>query len=433
MLCAPNTKKDYHKMKDKLLEMFFEKERWTAAIHKAYDKGIDKGVLYQLSTPEGRAALYLNIKEGRYVIDPPHVASIPKDTPGEFRTVFVNEPLDRVFLSIANDLLFDTCRDMIHPSCKSYLRGTGCGDTVRKASALIVAAAPHNAGWKSDLSKYFDTVPIEHIDRCFDAVQQRTGHSVILDIIRRYYHSDLMYDEHGKLVEHYQSLKQGCSVASFLADAILYDIDKALAEEYDGLYVRYSDDMLFIGRRYEEAMRCLRDELAKMNMSLNSKKIEYVDAQHWFKFLGFSIRGDIISLSRKGLEKVAREVRRRTVCQYRQGLAKAAHSVQRYLYHGCEDHSWADTHLRYINCTPDIAALNAYILDCIRACGTRQRHVGGIGYNPTANGCFQRHKGSSVAFNRSHTDKNIEGYTSLAAARNAMLCSRSAYQALTAF
>ena len=92
---------------DKILQMFFEKERWTYAIDKGVGKDINKGQLYQLTKPEVRAKMYQAIASGNYTIAPPHTAKIPKDTPGEFRTVYVNEPIDRIFLSIANALLLD--------------------------------------------------------------------------------------------------------------------------------------------------------------------------------------------------------------------------------------------------------------------------------------------------------------------------------------
>ena len=45
----------------------------------------------------------------------------------------------------------------------------------------------------------------------------------------------------------YQSLKQGCAVASWLADVLLYDLDRELSQ-MNGYYVRYSDDMLLSAR-----------------------------------------------------------------------------------------------------------------------------------------------------------------------------------------
>ena len=52
--------------------------------------------------------------------------------------------------------------------------------------------------------------------------------------------------------------------------------------------------MLFVGKDYPIAMEILETELMKMQMKLNPKKVEYLDAQHWFKFLGFSIKGHSI-------------------------------------------------------------------------------------------------------------------------------------------
>jgi len=418
-------------MKDMLLEKFFEKERWQRAITKACDKNFDKGLLIFLSKPETRAAFRAKIVKGKYIIAPPHAARIPKDTPGEFRTVFINESLDRIFLSIANDLLFDTCQDMIHPACRSYLRGTGCGDTVRQVSSLITRMSPNNAGWKSDLSKYFDSVPLRYIDACFDEVEKRTGPSMILDIVRAYYHSNLFFDETGELASKYQSLKQGCAVSSFLADAALYRIDEILTE-YGGFYRRYSDDMIFIGEQHREALVRLEAELAVMGMRLNPAKIETIDASSWFKFLGFSIRGDVISLSRTAVEKFTRQIKNLTVKKYRQGQQKAAAAVQDFLYHGYDGHGWAATHLRFINCRRDIETLNAYVMDGIRACATGNRHIGGVGYNPSQNGCLQRNPGKNVSANRAKTKKDIEGYTSLMCARNAMTINQSLFNAITA-
>ena len=92
-------------MEDKILQKFFEHDRWVYAIEKGVDKDINKADLYQLSKPEVRVKMCEAIRQGQYEIAPPHTAQIPKDN-GEFRTVYVNEPIDRVFLSIANDLLF---------------------------------------------------------------------------------------------------------------------------------------------------------------------------------------------------------------------------------------------------------------------------------------------------------------------------------------
>jgi len=426
-------------MKDKILQMFFDGGRWEYAIEKGVGKDVPKNVLYQLCKPKQRIRMYKAIQSGQYEIAPPHTALIPKDTPGEFRTVYVNEAADRVLLSIANDLLFELMPDRVHPRCKSYLKGVGCGRVVQEVSRTITASGRHGAsryGWKSDLSKYFDSVPIEYIDKAFDMVEQRHGRSALIDVLRKYYHADLYFDTDGNLQSAYQSLKQGCSVASWLADVILYHIDDQLAN-LDGYYVRYSDDMLFIGRDAERAMQILSDELDKMQMKLNPKKVEWLDKDHWFKFLGFSIKGASISLSQTRIKRFQKEIESRTVDTLRSKTAKrstaaAINRVNRYLYRGdWQGHSWATQVLPIINVRKDIDTLNMFVMDCLRAVHTGKANLGGLGYDRQGReGCVVRGRGRNVSANRRKTGDDIGGYLTLGCMQNAMRTSKAAYETL---
>lgn len=416
-------------MEDKILEKFFELERWKYAIDKGIGKDINRRDLYQLAKPETRARMYHAIKSGKYEIAPPHTAQIPKDN-GEFRTVYVNEPMDRILLSIANDLLFELTPEMIHPNCKSYQKGTGCGKIVQEVSRKICETKGEVIGWKSDLSKYFDSVPIRFIDGAFDAVEQKYGHSALIDVLRKYYHSDYYFDKEGNLLQMYQSLKQGCAVASWLADVLLYHIDDQL-ECLDGFYVRYSDDMLFIGTGYETAMKVLTEELAKMEMRLNPKKVEYLTHTKWFKFLGFSIKGEFISLSGSRIKTFQKEIEQRTIKKKGVTLTKAINSINSYLYKGNGEFSWATQVLPICNVTCDINELNKFVMDCLRAVKTGKKKIGGLGYAATKiNGCIQRGQGRNVKANRMKTEKEISGYLTICCMRNALLTSREAYVTL---
>lgn len=411
---------------DKILSMFFETERWQYAINKGFDKDINKATLHQLTTPEARLAMYQRIKDGKYKIMPPHTAKIPKDN-GDFRTVYVNEPCDRVLLSIANDLLFELMPEMVHPRCKSYQKGIGCGRVVQEVSRKICSENGNVIGWKSDLSKYFDSVPIEFIDLAFDKVEEKHGKSALIDVIRDYYHTDLYFDTDGNLSNSYQSLKQGCSVAAWLADVVLYHIDEQLSA-LDGYYIRYSDDTLFIGKDYEKAMTIMQDELMKMQMKLNPKKVEYLDENHWFKFLGYSIKGHNISLSSTRIKNFQKEIEKRTIKRRDTTMTKAINAVNRYLYKGFGDFSWATQVLPVINVKEDIDKLNMFVMDCIRAVKTNKRKVGGLGYVKTqAVGCIDRGRGRNVKANRTKTESEINGYLSIGCAQNAMRTSRAAY------
>ena len=419
-------------MEDKILSMFFEMERWQYAIGKGIGKDVRRDQLYQLAKPEVRAAIYQAIKEGRYQISPPHTAKIPKDTPGEFRTVYVNEPIDRIVLSIANDLLFELCPDMIHPACKSYQKGIGCGKVMQQVSHIVCETKGNIRGWKSDLSKYFDSVPIRFIDGVFDKVEQRHGKSAVIDVLRKYYHSNVFFNEDGVVCEAYQSLKQGCAVAAFLADAILYHVDQKLAD-LGGFYIRYSDDMLFLGENYEKAMQILQDELGKMEMKLNPKKVEYLTADKWFKFLGYSIKGADISLSSTRIKTFQKEIEHRTIKNRGISLKKAVNAVNRYLYKGNGEFSWATQILPVCNVRKDIDTLNVFVMDCLRAVVTGKRKIGGLGYVVSGkDGCIARGRGRNVTANRQKTEKEIEGYLTLGCMQNAIVTRRAVYNTLVA-
>jgi hypothetical protein len=416
-------------MKDILLQKFFESERWEKAIETGVGKGIDKGELRQLCSPEIRAAMYNCIISDNYEIAPPHQAKIPKDN-GDFRIVYVNENVDRVFLSIVNDMLFEMFPEMVHKRCKSYQSGIGCGKIVQEVSRTICNTNGDVIGWKSDLSKYFDSVPIQFIDRVFDTIESKVGKSKIIDVVRKYYHTDLCFDVDGNLIEHYQSLKQGCAVASFLADAVLYDIDDMLSK-LDGYYVRYSDDCLFVGNDYEDAMIIMQYMLADMEMTLNPKKVEYLHADKWFKFLGFNIKGSMISLSKQRVKSFQKEICNRSINKKDITQQKALNSINRYLYIGDGRFSWATSVLPIINVQKDIDTLNDYVMDCIRACNTGGKRIGGLGsVNDRNDFTIIRGTGRNVKANKKKTEKKIDGYYSIRCMQKVILTNRAAYDTI---
>ena len=417
---------------DKILQMFFDIDRWTKAIEKGVGKDIRKDQLILLTGENTRIAIADAMRKGKYEISPPHTAQIPKEN-GEFRTVYVNEPIDRVILSIANDLLFDLMPEMVHVSCKSYQTKIGCGKVVTEVSNKMVATEKDGYfGWKSDLSKYFDSVPVQYIDEAFDKVEAQHGHSALIDVLRKYYHCDLYFDEDNNLLRQYQSLKQGCAVASWLADVLLYDLDEELSQ-MDGFYTRYSDDMLFVGEEYGKAMSVLQSRLEEKTMKLNPKKVEYLTMDKWFKFLGFSIKGSMISLSSSRIKTFQHEIEKRTIRKPGITLTKAINAVNRYLYKGNGEFSWATQILPVCNVRKDLDELNKFVMDCLRAVRTGKRKVGGLGYVKTkSDGCIVRGLGRNVKANRGKPGGGIPGYLTLGCMQNAILTRRAVYNTLVA-
>lgn len=414
---------------DILLQKFFEMERWEQALETGVDKHIDKGELRKLCSPEVRVALYKAIANDNYEIAPPHQAQIPKDN-GDMRIVYVNENVDRIFLSIVNNLFFEMFPEFVHKSCKSYQSGIGCGKIVQEVSREMVKVNNKVVGVKMDLTKYFDTVPIKYIDEIFDRMEKKVGKSKIIDVVRKYYHADLCFDYNGELIEHYQSLKQGCAVASFLADAVLYPIDKEISN-MDVYYVRYSDDLLVVGKAWNDAFEIVKAKLNEMGMSLNPKKVETVYKDKWIKFLGFSIKGDMITLSKNRVKSFQKEIEARTIKHRNISMTKAMNQVNSYLYKGDGTYSWATSVLPIINVEKDIATLNNFVMDALRACATNKKKIGGLGsVNDKEDYTILRGVGKNVTANRNMTEKEIDGYLSIACMQNAILTNRAVYETL---
>lgn len=416
-------------MTDILLQEFFKKERWEQALETGVDKHIDKGELRKLTSPKVRLALYNAIINDNYEIAPPHQAQIPKDN-GDMRIVYVNENIDRIFLSITNNLFFDMFPEFIHKSCKSYQSGIGCGKIVQELSREMVKTTGVEIGKKLDLSKYFDSVPLKYIDEIFDRMEVKVGKSKIIKIVRKYYHTNLCFDVDGNLIKHYQSLKQGCSVASFLADAVLFPIDYTVSK-MDVEYVRYSDDILIVGNHWKEGFEVVSKMLSNMQMTLNPKKIETVYKDKWIKFLGFNIKGDKITLSKSRVKSFQKEIEARTIKQRNISMKRALNKVQSYLYKGDGKFSWATSVLPIINVQKDIDTLNTFIMDAIRACATNKKKIGGLGsVNDKEDYTILRGTGKNVTANRNKTDKEIEGFLSLGCMRNALLTNRAVFDTL---
>jgi hypothetical protein len=416
-------------MTDILLQKFFEKERWEQALEIGVGKGIDKGELRKLTSPEVRLAMYNAIINDNYEIAPPHQAQIPKDN-GDMRIVYVNENVDRVFLSIVNNMLFELFPEFVHKSCKSYQSGIGCGKVVQEVSRNMVNVNALEVGFKADLTKYFDTVPLKYIDAIFDRMEDKYGKSKIIDIVRKYYHADLCFDINGDLIEHYQSLKQGCAVASFLADAVLYHLDEAVSM-LPGYYVRYSDDLLYIGEEWGAAFQVVKSILADMNMTLNPKKVEQVYKNRWIKFLGFNIKGDKITLSKTRVKSFQKEIEARTIKQRKVSFTKAVNNVNNYLYKGDGKYSWATSVLPIINVEKDIETLNTFVMDALRACATNKKKIGGLGsVSDRDDYTILRGTGKNVTANRNKTEKEITGYLTIGCMQNAILTRRPVYEAL---
>ena len=425
-------------MSDHILEsLFLDQTLWSDVLEWGVRKGIAQPVLTYIQDPNGRAKLCEQIYTGEYPIEPPHTGYVKKEDGGE-RTFFINAPLTRLLFHAIYLWLMRHEGSMIHPACLSYHEGIGIGKIVQNVSRQITTLHPQGepcvVGRKFDIHHYFDTIPRSVIHNALDKVERHHGPSSVITLIRKYYDSDLYYDTRkGDYMEAYQGIKQGCAVSSWFANVLLYELDAKLSA-LGGCYVRYSDDILFVGESYEKATTLLKEELQKIGLSLNEEKQEDIRSDRFVRFLGFDIRGGEITLSEKWVKHFQRQVDEITILnkpliQQVRRLRKqateasekhiqtlAGHAMQRLaktLYWGNGTYSWGTLVLPIINRADDIRQLNTYCLDALRALYTGRTHLGGLG-KPKQGG-ITRGKGRDVAYNRKATGKWLSQFTPLSA------------------
>lgn len=168
-----------------------------------------------------------------------------------------------------------------------------------------------------------------------------------------------------------------------------------------------------------------------MELTLNPKKVEYLSSEKWFKFLGFNIKGNLITLSKSRLKTFQKEVEKRSIKKREISSVKAKNAINRYLYIGNGEYSWATQVLPIINVEKDIDELNEFVMDCIRACKTGKKKIGGLGsVTDRSDYTVLRGCGKNVKANRLKTEKEIEGYYSIRCMQKALLTDRAAYETL---
>lgn len=356
---------------DGKLDLFFKRELWQETVDACIDKGISIPEVRWFTEPENRITLARQMLSGNYRVAPPHIIAIPKKDSAEMRKVYCNEPMDRFICAQIGRVYEQLYRGRIHPRCVSYQRGLGVGRIVREISQYI-SAHPGLKGAKFDIHHYFDEVSEDVRDR---ALRELDSGSCIDRIVWDYLHDDVVIDENGEIIRKYKGIAQGFAVSPFLANYILRDVDAAISK-LDVLYYRYSDDILILGRDFEQAQSLLYDMLAQKALTINPKKVTAIDAGTWFTFLGFKIRGEQITFSEDTISRLKRSVRQLTKTRKGQPikseavLRRAIRQLNRDLYvahlQNDREFGWAEYMFGTVNVLEDVEALDRYIKDHLR-------------------------------------------------------------------
>lgn len=348
---------------DEKLEMMLDFRLWEELFPEFRAKKIDPDVLAMLSQPRYRLGLVQMIRDGVYGFGAPREVEIPKDDGGK-RLIYVLSDIDRCTMAVIARVYTKLYGSWIHPSCKSYQKGLSVPATLHQIRHRLGAG-----GYKVDLSKYFDSVPRWKINEMLE--RMGTG-SPVDKLLWDFYNTDLIQRD-DRTVEHFKSLGQGCAFSPLLANLCLADVDEALSGICD-VYLRYSDDILMLGRRANESLRVLEEKLSNLELSLNPKKVLRICDNTEFTFLGGRVCRDWIRMSEKSWRKQKKAVKR-MVRKYgkkgnRDAQRKTVNALKRYFLGVSGGYCMLEYFCFLCTDETDIQRLDNYCRDEIKAAYT---------------------------------------------------------------
>ena len=232
----------------------------------------------------------------------------------DVRKIYMMTPMDRAVAHMIYLIYYKKFIGMSHERCVSYKAGIGTSKVAKKLSQEMQERGFYS-GYKMDIHHFFDCVNMETIEK--QLMEMRTG-SVLDDLLWDLYHDDrvLVNDE---LIHRHRSLIQGCAIAVLLANLVLKDIDERISK-MNCIYYRYSDDLVILGKDkdVEQAKKIIAKMLAPKGLQLHPTKVQKIKQNEWFEFLGFSFKGNMISVSSKTLGNIEHEIKVRTMSKTRQ-------------------------------------------------------------------------------------------------------------------
>lgn len=306
----------------------------------------------------------------------------------DVRKIYMMTPMDRAVAHMIYLIYYKKFIGMSHERCVSYKSGIGTSKVAKKLSKEMQERGFYE-GYKMDIHHYFDDLNMETIEK--QLVKMKTG-SVLDDLLWELYQDDrVLVNE--ELIHKHRGLIQGCAFACLLANLILIDIDERISK-MNVIYYRYSDDIIVLGNDKDTkyAKELIAKMLAPKGLQLHPTKVQRINRGEWFEFLGFSFKGDMISLSGKTLANIEHEVKIRTMSKTRQAhrpatkkeLQKMIKDLQWYFFTAfakSQENFGVGVYLfGTVNVRRDLEAIENYIKDCLRAAYTNKSNIYGLGY-----------------------------------------------------
>jgi RNA-directed DNA polymerase len=157
-----------------------------------------------------------------------------------------------------------------------------------------------------DLSRFFDTINHDYL---MSLLGKRIKDKALLKLIGKYLRAGI--DDKGKFIESCEGVPQGGPLSPLLSNIVLDKLDKEL-ERRGHKFARYADDFVILVKSKRAGERVLKSVTRfvekKLKLKVNGQKSKVVPVEE-SKFLGFTFKGNRITVHPKAMEKFGRRVR----------------------------------------------------------------------------------------------------------------------------
>ncbi len=258
---------------------------------------------FETNLNEELAQLINELKDWRYKPSPVRRVDIPKPTGGT-RMLGVPCVRDRVIQSGIKLLLEPILDPSFSASSFGFRPNRNQRQAVEQARKIVASGKPFVVD--IDLSKFFDRI---HHDRLISQLGVYVSDKRILRLIGMTLRSGVMKE--GVLMPTLEGATQGSPLSPLLSNLVLDKLDKEL-ERRELPFCRFADDCnIFVASR-KSAERVMENVCKfiekKLKLVVNQEKSQ-VALSDRVKFLGMTIVGSTIAISRKAIDHALTKVK----------------------------------------------------------------------------------------------------------------------------
>lgn len=269
---------------------------WERVYKNRPAKGVDNITCeeFDANKKEELKQLQIELKEHRYEIQPVKKVTIYKDE--KAREIAISSMRDKVVQQSVAAELSRIYEPYFSKSVYAYRSGYSALVALDKIEKFIQGK---NEYWvlKLDIEHFFDNVSHKIL---LGILRQKIIETDMLELIQKILETSVI-SEDGEIIKNKKGILQGSSCSPILSNIYLMDFDIEI-EKISDFYIRYSDDILIIGKKREQIVEILEKVkliFEKKCLGIKESKTVMHTVKNEFDFLGYTFSSHGKKIPRK--------------------------------------------------------------------------------------------------------------------------------------